>query len=41
MSGVIQAEVFINLPDRKGLISKQELLGEMKAVQGSMIKTAS
>jgi hypothetical protein len=36
MSGVIQAEALINLLDRKGIISKQELLEEMKAVQASM-----
>ena len=36
MSEVIQAEALINLLDRKGIISKQELLEEMKAVQASM-----
>jgi hypothetical protein len=38
MSEVIQSEALINLLDRKGLISKQELLEEMKRVQASMIK---
>lgn len=36
MSEVIQSEALINLLDRKGLISKQELLEEMKQVQLSM-----
>ena len=40
MSEVIQSEALINLLDRKGLISKQELLAEMKRVQqSSMIKS--
>jgi hypothetical protein len=30
MSEVIQSEALINLLDRKGLISKQDLLEEMK-----------
>ena len=38
MSEVIQSEALINLLDRKGIISKQELLEEMKRVQASMIK---
>ena len=38
MSEVIQSEALINLLDRKGIISKQELLEEMKKVRGSMIK---
>lgn len=33
MSEVIQSEALINLLDRKGIISKQELLEEMKRVQ--------
>jgi hypothetical protein len=39
MSEVIQSEALINLLDSKGIISKQELLEEMKKVQASMIKT--
>jgi hypothetical protein len=39
MSEVIQSEAIINLLDKKGLISKQELLAEMKRVQASMIKS--
>jgi len=38
MSEVIQSEALINLLDKKGLISKQELLEEMKRVQAKMIK---
>jgi len=38
MSEIIQSEALINLLDRKGLISKQELLEEMKRVQTKMIK---
>lgn len=38
MSEVIQAEALINLLDRKGIISKQEILGEIKAVQASTSK---
>lgn len=38
MSEVIQSEALINLLDRKGLISKQELLEEIKQVQLSMQK---
>ena len=39
MSEVIQSEVLINLLDKKGLISKKELLEEMKRVQSTMIKS--
>ena len=39
MSEVIQSEALINLLDKKGLVSKQELLKEMKRVQVSMIKS--
>ena len=39
MSEVIQSEALINLLDKKGIISKQELLEEMKRVQGTMIKS--
>jgi hypothetical protein len=36
MSEMIQAEALINLLDRKGIISKQELLEEIKAVRSFM-----
>ena len=36
MSEVIQSEALINLLDRKGIITKQELLEEMKRVQASL-----
>ena len=39
MSEVIQSEALISLLDKKGLISKQELLAEMKRVQSTMIKS--
>ena len=38
MSEVIQSEALINLLDKKGIISKQELLEEMKRVRAKMIK---
>lgn len=38
MSEVIQSEALINLLDRRGFISKQDLLEEMKRVQASMVK---
>ena len=41
MSEVIQSEALINLLDKKGIISKQELLEEMKSVQAKMIKSKS
>ena len=41
MSEVIQPEALINLLDKKGLISTQELLEEMKRVQAKMIKSKS
>jgi len=41
MSDVIQSEALINLLDKKGIISKQELLEEMKRVQAKMIKSKS
>jgi len=37
MSEVIQSEALINLLDSKNIISKQELLEEIKRVQASMI----
>jgi len=39
MSEVIQSEALINLLDKKGIVSKQELLEEMKRVQATMIKS--
>jgi len=36
MSEVIQSDALINLLDRKGIITKQELLEEMKAVQATL-----
>ena len=38
MSEVIQSEALINLLDKKGIISKQELREEMKRVQAKMVK---
>ena len=39
MSDVIQSEALINLLDKKGIISKQELLEEMKRVKAMMVKS--
>jgi len=39
LTEVITSEAIINLLDRKGIISKQELIEEMKRVQASMVKT--
>lgn len=39
LSEVIQSEALINLLDKKGIISKQELLEEMKIVNAKMIKS--
>jgi hypothetical protein len=39
MSEVIQAEALINLLDRKGIISKQELMEEIAAVWASASET--
>ena len=39
MSEVILSEALINLLDRKGIISKKELLEEMKRVQASLPKS--
>jgi len=36
LSEVIQSEALINILDRKGIISKQELLEEMKRVQATL-----
>jgi hypothetical protein len=38
MSGIIQSEALINLLDRKGIITKREILEEMKRVQASLPK---
>lgn len=38
MSEVIQSEALINLLDMKGIISKRELLNEMKRVQAALNK---
>jgi glycyl-tRNA synthetase alpha subunit len=38
MSEVIQSEALINLLDSKGIISKQELLEEMKRIQAKLPK---
>lgn len=38
MSEVIQSEALINILDRKGIVSKQELLEEMRMVQAAIIK---
>lgn len=40
MSEVIQSEALINLLDRKGIVSKKELLEEMKRVQASLPKSS-
>jgi len=39
MSEVIQSEALINLLDRKGLVSKQELLEEMKRLKATLPKS--
>jgi glycyl-tRNA synthetase alpha subunit len=39
MSEVIQSEAMINLLDRKGIISKTELMGEIKRVQAALPKS--
>ena len=36
MSEVIHSEALVNLLDRKGIITKQELLEEMKRVQATL-----
>ena len=38
LSEVITSEAIINLLDKKGIISKQEIMKEMKRVQASMSK---
>jgi len=39
MSGIIQSEALIKLLDRKGIITKHELLEEMKRVQSVLPKS--
>ena len=41
MSEVIQSDALINILDRKGIVSKQELLEEMKRVQANLPKTSN
>jgi len=41
MFEVIQSEALINLLDKKGIISKQELLEEMKRIKEIMVKSKS
>jgi len=36
---IIQSKALINILDRKGIVSKAELLEEMKKVQAAMIKS--
>ena len=36
MSEVIQSDALVNLLDRKGIITKKQLLEEMKRVQASL-----
>jgi len=39
MSMVIQSEAITNLLEQKGLISKQELMDEMKRVHDDLVKS--
>ena len=39
MSEVIQSDALINLLDRKGIVSKTELLEEMKRVKATLPKS--
>ena len=41
LSEVITSEAIINLLDRKGIISKQELMEEMKRVQANLPKPSN
>jgi hypothetical protein len=36
---IIQERALVNLLDRKGIVSKQELLEEIKKVRASMLKS--
>ncbi len=40
MSGIIQSEALINLLDRKGIITKQEILEEMRRVQVTLPRSS-
>jgi hypothetical protein len=40
MSEIIHSEALVNLLDRKGIISKQELPEEMRRVQATMVNNA-
>ena len=39
MSEVIQSEALFNLLEKKGIVTKQELLEEIKRVKSSLIQT--
>ena len=39
MSEVIPSEALINILDREGIVSKAELLAEIKSMQATMIKS--
>jgi hypothetical protein len=39
ISEIIQSETLVNLLERKGIITKEELLEEIKKVQASVSKT--
>lgn len=39
MSEVIQSEALINILDKKGIVSKRELLNEMRRVKAIMVKS--
>jgi len=38
ISEIIQSETLVNLLERKGIITKEELLKEIKKVQASVLK---
>lgn len=40
MSEVVQSEALISILERKGILSKTELLAEMKMVQSKMLKAS-
>ena len=39
ISEIVQSETLVNLLERKGIITKEELLKEIKKVQASVSKT--
>jgi hypothetical protein len=41
LSEIIQFEALVNLLDRKGIINREELLEEMKAVHASTLQAKS